>query len=191
MHVKDLIHNYEIGALEPIKRHCTQFLDESGGFPVVKNLPQAYNDFQKVKVRRRKHTNTFSSTFNVAFKDEVTDLRERSIFANGMASVECDITENAEPFYIFPINGYKFLYSKEVYDSTEEYKQVFEAIFDKLGETSGKDIFTDLLRFTYISEDMSIGIESGAELIIYGIPYYYAIREAQVDSYDELLTTFI
>jgi len=191
MHVKDLIHNYTIGTLEPIKKHCTQFLDESGGFPVVKNLPQAYDDFQKIKVRKRKHTNTFSSTFNGAFKDEMSDLRERSIFANGLVSVEPNITENTEPFYVFPINGYKFLYSKEVDNSTKEYKQVFEAIFDTLGEESGKEIFTDLLRFTYISENLASGIASGAEIIIYGIPYYYAIRESHVDSYDELLTALI
>lgn len=191
MHVKDLIYNYEIGILEPIKTHCTQFLGESGGFPVVKNLPQTYEDFQKVKVRKRKHTNTFSSMFNGAFKDEMTDLRERSIFVNGLAASECDIAESVEPFYVFPVNGFKFLYSKEVDNSTENYKQVFESIFDKVGEASGKDIFTDLLRFTYLSENLAMGIESGAEIIIYGIPYYYAIRESQIDSYDELLTVLI
>jgi hypothetical protein len=191
MHVEDLLYNYEIGILEPIKIHCTQFLDESGGFPVVKNLPQTYEDFQKVKVRKRKHTNTFSSMFNGAFKNEMTDLRERSIFANGIAASECDIMESVEPFYVFPINGFKFLYSKEVDNSTENYQQVFESILDKLGEESGKDMVSDLLRFSYISENLSAGIHSGAEIIIYGIPYYYAIRESRIDDYDELLTTLV
>ena len=114
-----------------------------------------------------------------------------SPLASDSLTVEYDITENVEPFYVFPANGFKFLYSKEVDNSTENYKQVFESILDTVGEASGKDIFTDLLRFTYISENLANGIESGAEIIIYGIPYYYAIRESQIDNYDELLTAFI
>ena len=185
MRVKDLIYN--IGDLELIKRHCGQFLDESHGFPIVKNLPNTYENFQKVKVRKRKHSNTFSSTFNGAFKDEMNDLRERSVFVNGMVTIE----ESLDPFYVFPVNGYNFLYSKEVENSTKNYMQVFESIFNQLGEESGKDVVTDLLRFTYVSEDLAVGIQSGAEVILYGIPYYYAIRESYIDNYDELLTLLV
>lgn len=191
MRVKDLIYNYEIGVIEPIKIQCSQFLEESGGLPMLKSLPEIYEDFQKVKVRKRKHTNTFSNMFNGAFKDEINSLRERSIFANGLATFEHNTVENTEPFYVFPTNGYKFLYSKEVENSTESYKQVLESILNQLGEKSGKDVFADLLRFTYISENLPAGIESGAEIIIYGIPFYYAIRESCIDSYDELLTALI
>jgi len=188
MRVKDLIYDYKIGALEPIKQQCAQFFEESAGLPMVKSLPQIYEDFKKVKVRKRKHTNTFSNMFNGAFKNEINNLRERSIFANGLAAIEHNIMESTEPFYIFPIDGYKFLYSKEVEDSNKNYKQVFESILDQLGEQSGKDVVTDLLRFTYISENLVAGIESGAEIILYGVPYYYAVRESCIDNYDELLT---
>jgi len=191
MRVDDLVHNYDIGNIDLIKKHCTHFLEESEGFPVFRNLPNTYEDFRKVKVRKRKHSNGFSDTFNGAFKDELNDLRERAIFANGSANLEQNINENTDSFYIFPINGYKFLYSKEVSNSTENYKQVFEAIFDQMGEESAKGVFTDLLRFTYMTEDLAAGIESGAEIILYGIPYYYVIRESCVDSYDELLTRLI
>lgn len=187
MRVKDLIFNYNIGNLELIKRQCDQFLNESDGFPIIKNLPNNYANFQKVKVRKRKHSNTFSSIFNGAFKDEMNDLRERSVFVNGMATIE----ESSASFYVFPINGYSYLYSKEVENSTENYKQVFESIFDQLGEESAKDVFTDLLRFTYVSKNLADGIESGAEIILYGIPYYYAIRESYIDNYNELLTMLI
>jgi hypothetical protein len=188
MRVKDLIYNYEPGTLELIKVQCTQFLEESGGLPVIKYLPEKYDDFQKVKVRKRKQKNTFSDMFNGAFKHELNSLRERSIFANGLVTYDQNMVENTDPFYIFPINGYKFLYSKEVENSTQEYKAVLESILDELGEKSGKDIFTDLLRFNYVSEDLATGIDSGAELIIYGIPYYYAVRKSQIDNYNELLT---
>ena len=191
MRIKDLIYNQNIGNLELIKRRCDQFLEESGGFPLVKQLPHTYEDFQKVKVRKRKHSNTFSSTFNGAFKDELYDLRERAIFANGLINYEHEIQESFDLFYVFPINGYKFLYSKEVENSTENYKQVFESIFDQLSEESAKDVFTDLLRFSYLSENLAEGISSNAEIIMYGIPYYYAIRESQIYNYDELLTMLI
>lgn len=185
MRVKDLIYN--IGDFELIKRHCDQFIDESNGLPIVKNLPNTYENFQKVKVRKRKRSNTFASTFNGAFKDEMNDLRERAVFANSMVTIE----ESFDPFYVFPINGYNFLYSKEVENSTENYQQVFESIFAQLGEDSAKDVFTDLLRFTYVSENLATGIESGAEIILYNIPYYYAIRESYIDDYNELLTMLI
>lgn len=184
MRVKDLIYNYNIGELELIKSKCNQFIKESGGHPIVKNLPNTYENFQKVKVRKRKHSNVFSNTFNGAFSDELKNLRERAVFVNGFITIE----ENLDPFYIFPVNGYSYLYSKEVENSTKNYKHVFESIFEQLGEESAKDVFTDLLRFTYLSEDLAIGIESRAEIILYGIPYYYAIRESYVDNYNELLT---
>jgi len=191
MRVKDLIFRYEPGTLELIRAQCTQFLDESGGLPMVKYLPENYSDFQKVKVRKRKQTNAFSNMFNGAFTHELEDLRERSIFANGLTTYEQTIMEKSDPFYIFPIDGYKFLYSKEVENSTQEYKAVLESILEEMGEKSGKAVFTDLLRFTYVSEDLASGIESGAEIIIYGIPYYYAVRKSHIDNYNELLTVLI
>lgn len=191
MYVSELIYNHEIGDLQPIQSNCSQFIAESASLPIVKYLPQTYNNVQKVKVRKHKRTNSFSSSFNDAFENEVNDLRERSIFVNGISSLKESNDVTMEKFYIFPINGYKFLYSKEVENSTDNYKQVFEAIFDQLGEQSGKEVFTDLLRFTYVSEDLSNGILSGAEIIIYGIPYYYAIRENYIDDYEELLTILV
>jgi len=191
MRVKEIIYNCNIGNLELIKKQCSQFIDESAGFPVAKNLPQTYEDFQKVKVRKRKHSNAFSNTFNGAFKDELNDLRERAIFVNGWNTFEESAEGGVEPFYVFPINGFKFLYSKEVENSTQNYKQVFESVFCQMGEESGKEVLADLLRFTYVSENLSTGIESGAEIILYGIPYYYALRESCIDSYDELLTRLV
>jgi len=191
MQVKDLVYNYNIGNLGLIKKKCSVFLKESEGLPIVRSLPHTYEDFQKVKVRKRKQSNTFSNTFNGAFKHELNDLRERAIFVNGLGTEMRNVEESTDLFYVFPINGYKFLYSTEVENSTKSYKQVFESIFDQLNEDSAKDVFIDLLRFSYISEDLAAGITAGAEIILYGIPYYYVIRESCVDNYDELLTNLI
>ncbi len=187
MQVRDLMYNHVFADVDIIKHRCSQFIGESDGLPIVKNLPHGYKDFQKVKVRKRKQTNSFSNTFNEAFVDEMQGLRERAVFVNGCVTIE----ENLDLFYIFPANGYSFLYSSEVENSSENYKQVFESIFKVWDEDAGKDVVNDLLRFTYVSENLSTGIELGAEIILYNIPYYFAIRESCVESYDSLLTALI
>ncbi len=93
-----------------------------------------------------------------------------------------------ESFYIFPIDGYKFMYSREVENSGQEYKQVFDTLFEQFGEKIGNEVITDLLRFTYTSKSLHEGITSGSELIIYGIPYFYAIRTTATE-YSALLST--
>ncbi len=185
MRINELLNINDLVKLDPIKKHCGQFLAEAAGRPVFKQLPPTYQDFQKVKARKRKHTTVFSETFNGAFKDEINDLRQRAIFASGMPLINTPIDES---FYIFPIDGYKYLYSKDVADSTKSYNQVLDSIFFQLQKETAQAIFTDLLKLTYISEDLSTGIDSGAELIIYKIPYYFAVRESCVETYEELLT---
>jgi len=187
MRVNEIFNNSVIPELGVIKSKCSQFLSEAGDFPLIKQLPQTYMDLQKVKVRKRKkkHSNKFTNTFNVAFKDQINNLRERAIFANS-AEVNTGLVES---FYIFPVDGYKYLFSKEVKNSTKCYNAVFESILDQLGdEQPSEDIFTELLKFNYVSEDLTDGIEAGAEIIIHSIPYYYALRESTVDAYTNLLT---
>lgn len=191
MQVKDLVYNYDVDNLTVIKDQCNQFLYESDGLPLVRNLPQTYQDFQKVKVRKRKASNDFSDTFNNAFKDEINSLRERAIFTNSVETIDRNSADFADVFYVFPINGYQFLYSKEVENSTNSYKKVFESIFNQMNEESAAEVFTDLLKFNYITEDLAAGIESGAEIIIYGISHYYVIRESSIDNYNNLLTRLI
>jgi len=161
--------------IEVLKKECGQFLSESEGNPLLKNLSISIHSFHKVKVRKRKNdTGEFTQTFNEAFESKHPGLRQRAIFANGLSSFRPVLDEKTQPCYIFPIDGYKFMYSREVENSGHEYKQVFETLFEQFGEEKGNEVLTDLLRFTYTSENLSEGIESGSEIIIYGIPYFYA-----------------
>lgn len=172
----------------PVKIACTDFLNESNGLPLLKNLPLNYNDLHKVKVRWKKSVNTFSEAFNHAFKHEQDGLRQRAIFTNGAGSLQ-EAADNQEPFYIFPIDGYKYTYSKEVENSSEEYKKTFDAVFEQFGNDKGQaiDIITELLKFTYTNNNLREGIEQGAEIIIYNIPFYYAVRVSKFEEYNELL----
>lgn len=169
---------------------CREFLEESARRPLLKNLSTQYGDFHKVKVRKRKSVERerlFTETFNEAFTDINYDMRQRAIFANGPQSFAPVVTEELEPFYIFPIDGYKFLYSREVKNSTQDYKHVLDIIMEEFGEDRGNEVMSDLLKFSYTSENLSEGIDAGAEIVIYNIPYFYAIRASTVNDYEELL----
>ena len=193
MLINDIIQTSQtIEGLKTISEQCSDFINNSDGKPLLKNLPATYENFHKVKVRKRKQrkedSEEFAKLFNEAFEQEMENLRERSVFANG----ERTFTESEEPdqnvFFIFPIDGYEFMYSKEVENSSTNYKSAFDAILEKLGADKGKEVIAELLKFNYTSDQISEGIQSGSEIIIYNIPYFYAIRKnAEVD-YQELIT---
>ncbi len=160
-------------------RECSEFLERSHGCPLKKYLPETYADIHRVKVRKRQGSDQFNRKFNEAFDKETHLLRQRAVFANGTQAVE----EGQEMFYILPPNGFKFLYSTEVENSSKQYQSVFESILDvDDGET-----FKELLKFTYTSDNLQEGLEAGAEIIVYNIPYFYAVRES-TQSYDEMLS---
>ena len=192
MNIIDLLNpsSYVREEYKQINQVCSIFVEESKGLPLLKNLSTKYLDIQKVKVRKKNSSNTFVNTFNEAFEEELDNLHQRAVFANGLDSFEPadPISEGLEPFYIFPINGYRFMYSSEVENSNQDYKKVFDSMFEQFGDERGKDVVTDLLKFTYCHENLYEGIEKGSEIIIYNIPYFYAIR-ATSDNYTELLTT--
>ena len=166
----------------PILLECSEYLEESKGYPLFKNLPVEYDDIHKVKVRQRKRNDNFTKTFNEAFT-EVPNLRQRSIFTNGeMTFIKED--GKREPFFIFPINGYKYKYSPEVTNSKEDYQQAFDVILEQIDEPN---VLKDILKYTYISENLSQGISQGSEIIFYGIPYYYAVRVSSIDTYEQFV----
>lgn len=176
--------------LQTLVQHCSDFFNAAQGNPLLKNLPTEYNTFHKVKVRHKNHITEIGETFNKAFQNEVYKISQRAVFANGPSSFARSTNEKYEPYYIFPINGFKYMYCTEVQASTLQYKQTFDALFEKFGNDKGQaiEILKDLLKYTYTSETLIEGIESGAEIIIYNIPFFYAIKQAVVNDYNKLLT---
>lgn len=145
-----------------------------------KFLPETYNDIHRVKVRKKQRRDQFSSAFNEAFDEEIHQIRQRAIFANGTQEAETD----QESFLIFPPDGFKFLYCAEVSNSSRQYRSVFESILD----VDDGDTFKELLKFAYTSENLAEGLEANAEIIIYNVPYFYAVRES-VHSYEDVLSS--
>lgn len=167
-----------------LETECSTFIKLSAGLPVYRPLPTSYNDFQKVKVRFQRKHDVVAEAFNKAF-DHYHNFRQRTIFAYGQMPV-CE--GNVEPFYVFPINGFKFLYSKEVKNSNADYQQVLNTLFERF-EDSGKavEIVTDILKYTYVRENLVEGIVSDSEVLFYGIPFYYAIRVSSCPEYGRLI----
>lgn len=181
MQLSEVLHGKAL-EVHPIVAECSGFLNESDGLPVLKNLPTAYNDFHKVKVRQRKRKDRFTKTFNEAF-EEVPNLRQRSVTVNGSASFFAE-SEKREPFYVFPIDGYKYKYSLEVTNSKENYQEAMDVILELFGDDEVMEL---LLKYTYKSERLAEGIAHGSEIIFYNIPYFYAMRASQYTRYEELL----
>jgi hypothetical protein len=172
-----------------VAEYCSDFINESEGFPLVKNLPISYNNVHRVKVRLHKKKTEVTETFNQAFNDEITNFRQRAIFASSSLQ-NINEKQNTEMFYVFPKDGYKFLYNKEISNSNKDYKQAFDTILEQLGDNNEAiQVIADLLKYTYTSKHLTEGIQSGSEIILYNIPFYYAVRTSLFPDYEDLLTS--
>ena len=173
-----------------IIKECSDYLRESNGNALCRFLPKRGSDFRKVKVRRKRAETDFDQYFNETFINH-PDIRQRCIFANGLNSID-SLTEAQDPeldkFYIFPVDGYKFIYSPEVINSYLAYSDTFETLVNLMGEKAATSKFHKILEYNYTSENLVKGIKSGSEIILYGVPHYYAIRCSSVKSYSTLFS---
>jgi hypothetical protein len=175
-----------IREVQMIKAECSQFINETGGLPLLKSLPLTYTNFHKVKVRLQKRRDSVTDIFERAFGADFSNLRQRAVFAYPLAPT---LIEQNDTFYVFPVNGYKYLYSKEVTNSSSDYRRVVDTLFEQFDdETQASEVVADLLKYTYTSTNLREGIEAEAEIILYGIPYYYAVRVSACQDYRSLLT---
>lgn len=166
---------------------CSGFVSESCGLPLYKMLPTTYADIQKVKVRQQRKADVVDHVFNEAFSAEFKNLRQRAIISH--SSPPTTVHENMELFYVLPPNGFKFLYSKEVVNSSFEYKKVIDTIFEHVDSIdAAADIVTDMLKYTYTNDALHEGISAHAEIIIYNVPYYFAVRAGTYPDYSKLIS---
>lgn len=170
--------------LPTLTRECSDFLIESEGRPLLKNLPTYRDGFSKVKVRHQKVTNPFIESFNGAFSKEHTKLFQRSVFVQGEASFTPIESTTSEPFYIFPIDGYRYMYNPMA--TTKDYHDTFNKLLADIGDLT-PDVFKDLLKYDYVFDKLAEGISGGSEIIIYGISHYFALRKSLVDDYEDFI----
>lgn len=160
-----------------ISNECSQFLRESEGRYLIKNLPCKYEGFARVKVRVSKGKTKFTESFNSAFENKKYHLHQRSIFAYTDYSILTEMSApNKEPFYVFPIDGYEVLFNPVVQSIRTDYKE-----FEQL-HIDGR-LVEDQLKMSYKAGTLREAIDSHCEVIIYGISHYYALRASLVEDY--------
>ena len=173
--------------LPTIEKECSEFLSASKGFPLLKNLPVDNHGFRKVKVRKKKKKqNELLNAFNETFNSHA-DLMERSVFSHSILSFDPANSDGLEPFYIFPIDGYKFMYAYNVSNTTEAYRETLSTLVENYGE-KGIKTFKEVLRYQYSFDNLVEALTSNSEIIIYDIPYYYALRCSLVENYENFIT---
>lgn len=171
-----------------IVKECSDFLKESQGSPLIKFLPKNGSDIRKIKVRKNKSETPFDKAFNTVFSDHA-NLRKRCVFTNGASYFKnSEPSGDMSPFYIFPIDGFKFMYSPNVIDSSAQYQESFNWFNHILSKCKATETFSDVLKYDYKSNDLLEGIKLGCEIILYGFPYYYAIRKQSIKSYSTLFS---
>jgi len=174
-------------------RQCTEFLQESKGEPLLKNLSQneTHDWFRQVKVRHHKKESPLIESFNEAFESKfgIQRIHQRAIFTNGVKSFR--LQEGYQTYYVFPTNRYNFIYNPEITSSSKRYQSTFEELQENFDEGTVKGLITELLGYTYVSENLFEGIDKGAEIVFFGIPYYYAIHKNSFPEYEELYNMLI
>ena len=157
-----------------IKKNCSQFLEQSENLPLYKGLKKN-EQFTKLKARLRSSKQTFNPIFNDAI-GSTPNLRERAIYAHGVIQEYSDHST----YFLFPIDGFKFAYNSQITDSSI-YQTVFEAVHDV-------DVFTEMLKYNYVNQDLPAAIQCGAEILFHHIPYCYAIKLENDITYNDILT---
>lgn len=169
-----------------IKTHCSEYLQETKK-PLYKLLPSTYNNFCKVKVRQKKSVNEVGGVMNKAFEDKFYNLHQRAVFAETIKPTK-NIQKNVEPFFIFPVDNYKYLISKTSQVLTEDYGSLLKTLLSEFENTENAfDILVSLIKNNYETTGLNEGIGSNREVILYNIPFYYAAKTSFIPDYRKFI----
>lgn len=155
-----------------VRLECQQFIEESNGNPLIKWCSAEYPDVHRVKVRKRKDTNKFDNAFNSAFSDICPSIRNRSIIVNDSAKYDTD-----QEFYLFPADGFKILYSPRIENSKTQLSSTYKDMNSSLPSEASEQMFSDVLQYSYKSDDLCSAILERVEIIVYNIPFFYVVRK--------------
>lgn len=180
MFVSDVLkpnHPIRSSALYLIRTKCSQYLSESNNKPIFKRLDWRYGAFAKVKVR---HSPTYKT--NQILDEAFGESIESTLVP--VTSQPLDVvTESDDWFYMFPVNGYKFLYSTQIVD----YRYQADKLMFK---SNDRDLVVDTMRESYIHNTGLVeGIDTCVELLLYNMPSFYVVSCSRHISYSSLLSS--
>lgn len=182
MLVEHLFNSRQDDQYDILRTECSQFISETDALPVYRSLSSSYADLQRVKVRHHKKPSQLTTAFNKAFVNETHNIIPRGVFTQSVLT-ESNLAH--EPFYVFPINGYNFLYSKGVQNSNVDLNHAMSVLAENA--IDAVEVASDLIRYTYTNKNLVEGINAGSEIIFYNIPYFYAVRVSAVSDYHSLI----
>lgn len=167
-----------------IIKECSEFLESSNGRPIFRMLPTAGEGFRKIKIRKKtRHNKEFERYFDMAFREQYKDLRLRSMIAQTKPLTS--VSSGMEEFYIFPPNGFQVMFNKQV----ESYVEYIDSLQDVIASSNNaEELLRSLFRYTYTNGDIGDAIAHGSDILIYDIPYYYAVRKSLFPDYSSFIT---
>lgn len=178
-----------INLYDVIREECSIFLNESKNIPLIKSLNIGDKNVRKVKVRIKKKNvnNDIVESFNNAFSTTYNNIYGRAIFCNGKHK-QLKKNDMDEEVYVFPINGFKFLYNPNV-EYHMEYEKTLKTLEENMSELDPDRLLTEMIEYSYASgANLDTALLSDKEIIIYNIPYFYAVKKNKFSTYSELLS---
>lgn len=165
-----------------IKNECTEFIEKSKGMPLFKSLMSGKDGFIRIKARHRKiHDESFENAFNSAFQKQTNKMLSKAIFCNTNEI----ILPNHENYYVFPIDGYRILFSRNDTNTSKTYQTALTEILDMVAENHAVSLLTTILSDDYTDENLSEALKNKKEILVYNIPYFYAIKCSLFPSIDD------
>lgn len=155
--------------IESLSKTCSQFLEETGGAPVIKHLKPEGEGYRKVKIRHKKALRQ-TAPIRQLFGIDCNQLNT-SVVVNQSTKLESDL----EPFYIFIPDGYSYLYNNRVKDSHVDYATLMSLDFNMdLGDH-------------YKFDDLKHALRSNCEILFFGISHFFAIRQNLIIDYTKFI----
>ena len=156
-----------------IRAECGEYLRLSEGLPLFKTLPSSYGAFKRVKVRFQKAKDPTSAVFEAAFGHNKPGFRERVVITYPTPQ---EVLETHDLYYIFPVDGFRYMFSPMVRDSNVDIGGVVNTLIERLDFTEGSSLAADLLQYSYQNTNLVEGLRSEAEILLFDLPNFLAVR---------------
>lgn len=164
-----------------ILKECNTFLNTTK--PLYKILRSSGEGFRRIKIRKKsKYVYGIEKYFDMAFTSQYKDLRLRSMVAHTVRPTE--IPDGSELFYVFPVDGFKILYNKQI----PEHLKYMAELDDVIGDDIAEVVLPALFNGSY-SDDITSALESNSDVLIFDIPCYYAVRVSLVEDYNNFIAS--
>jgi len=171
---------------ELLHEECSSFFTMANNHPLYKNLPLTCGNFSKVKVRLKKKLSPqpITGVINTAFKDQYARFRERAVFTQSDKNI-VTLSEDQALYYVFPVNGFKFLYNPTIQNTEHQYTVLLKYLSAQYNnEAQAIDTTIDVMSYTYTNSLLHEGMEHHAEIILFNMSHYYCVKATI--NYDEV-----